>query len=571
MDSMTPVRILLVEDNPGDARLVQILLEEVGADRFVVTHVESLGSALELLDESDFDVVLVDLSLPDSSGVETVVKTRNRAPEVPIVVLSGRDDEQTALQALQGGAEDYLVKGQGDGEIIARSIRYSIQRKSAEQRLAYLEQYDGLTGLANRALFQDRLGQAVARADRDETMLAVLFMGLNRFRRVNTNLGHRFGDAVLREVAERLGRHIHDGNTVARVGGDEFCLVVEDISETYEAVSLVREILGVFDEPFSMNGAEASIDVSIGIAVHPPSKSSSLVMDAEFAMSRAKEQGRSAYQFYTEEMNAQAFERMTLESNLRRALEREEYVLYYQPKVDLQTGDMFGVEALLRWRHPEMGLVYPAKFIPVLEETGLIVEVGDWALRTACAQAKKWSDNGFGPLQVAVNLSARQFREEGLTDSINSCVRDAGLDPECLELEITESLVMEDPEASRAMLQKLQTEKGIRTSIDDFGTGYSSLSYLKLFPLDVLKIDRSFVQDITDDPDDAAIVSAIIGLAHNLGLKVIAEGVETQEQLHYLRENGCDQGQGFLFSRPIPPEELTELLESGEALPGFGS
>lgn len=560
-----------MEDNPGDARLVQILLEEVGPDRFVVTHVESLGSALELLDESDFDVALVDLSLPDSSGVETVVKTRNRASEVPIVVLSGRDDEDTAMQAIESGAEDYLVKGQGDGEIIARSTRYSIQRKSAEQRLAYLEQYDGLTGLASRALFQDRLGQAVARADRDETMLAVLFMGLNRFRRVNTNLGHRFGDAVLREVAERLGRHVHYGNTAARVGGDEFCLVVEDISETYEAVSLVREILGVFDEPFSMNGAEAPVDVSIGIAVHPTSKSSSLVMDAEFAMSRAKEQGRSAYQFYTEEMNAQAFERMTLESNLRRALEREEYVLYYQPKVDLQTGGMFGVEALLRWRHPEMGLVYPAKFIPVLEENGLIVEVGDWALRTACARAKKWSDDGFGPLQVAVNLSARQFREEGLTDSINSCVRDAGLDPECLELEITESLVMEDPEASRAMLQKLQMEKGIRTSIDDFGTGYSSLSYLKLFPLDVLKIDRSFVQDITNDPDDAAIVSAIIGLAHNLGLKVIAEGVETQEQLHYLRENGCDQGQGFLFSRPIPPEELTELLESGEALPGFGS
>lgn len=571
MDSMVSVRVLLVEDNPGDARLVEILLEEVGGIRFDLLQAPTLEKALDTLDENGFDVVLLDLSLPDSSGLETVERVRERASDVPIVVLSGQDDEETALRSLESGAEDYLVKGQGEGEIMARSIRYAIQRKRAERRLVYLEQYDGLTGLANRTLFQDRLEQASARADRDETMLAVLSLGLNRFKRVNANYGHRFGDAVLREVARRLRSCVHEGNTVARVGGDEFCIVVDDVYETYEAISLVREILGAFENPFTLDGEEASVDVSIGIAVRPPSRGTRLVTDAEFAMSRAKDQGRNAYQFYTEEMNAQAFERLTLESNLRRALERDEYVVYYQPKVDLRTGSIFGAEALLRWRHPDMGLVSPAKFVPVLEETGFIVEVGDWVLRTACDQARRWTDSSFGPLQVAVNLSARQFREESLTDSINSCVREAGLDPQCLELEITESLIMEDPEASRAMLERLKSEKGIRTSVDDFGTGYSSLSYLKLFPLDALKIDRSFVQDLTDDPDDAAIVSAIIGLAHNLGLEVIAEGVGTQEQLNYLREHGCDHAQGFLFSPPLPPEDFTALLKSGEALPGFQS
>ncbi|CAN5617147.1 hypothetical protein BH24ACT20_BH24ACT20_09560 [soil metagenome] len=483
---MVSVRVLLVEDNPGDARLVEILLEEVGGIRFDLLQAPTLEKALDTLDENGFDVVLLDLSLPDSSGLETVERVRERASDVPIVVLSGQDDEETALRSLESGAEDYLVKGQGEGEIMARSIRYAIQRKRAERRLVYLEQYDGLTGLANRTLFQDRLEQASARADRDETMLAVLSLGLNRFKRVNANYGHRFGDAVLREVARRLRSCVHEGNTVARVGGDEFCIVVDDVYETYEAISLVREILGAFENPFTLDGEEASVDVSIGIAVRPPSRGTRLVTDAEFAMSRAKDQGRNAYQFYTEEMNAQAFERLTLESNLRRALERDEYVVYYQPKVDLRTGSIFGAEALLRWRHPDMGLVSPAKFVPVLEETGFIVEVGDWVLRTACDQARRWTDSSFGPLQVAVNLSARQFREESLTDSINSCVREAGLDPQCLELEITESLIMEDPEASRAMLERLKSEKGIRTSVDDFGTGYSSLSYLKLFPLDAL-------------------------------------------------------------------------------------
>lgn len=555
------IRVLLVEDNPGDARLVEILLAEVGTARFEVTHVESLGEGLGTLDDSIFDVVLVDLSLPDSKGLETVARTRECTSETPIIVLSGQDDEETALQALQSGAEDYLVKGHGDGEIISRSIRYSMQRKQAERRLAYLEQYDGLTGLANRALLQDRLEHAVSRADRDETMLAVLFLNLNRFRAINAEFGHGHGDSVLRAVAERLQSHVHEGNTIARSGGDEFCIVVEDVAEPTEVISLTTDVLKAFREPFTANDAEVSLDVSLGIAVYPSSKGGRLLSDAEFAMSRAKQQGINSYQFYTEEMNVQAFERQALESNLRRALDRDEYVLYYQPQVDLSDGHIFGAEALLRWRHPDMGIVPPFKFIPLLEETGLIIEVGEWVLSTACTQIKEWDSEGLGDLRIAVNLSARQFEREGLTNVVNRSLRATGLDPKCLELELTESLIMEDPESSRALLKLLKSDKGVRVSIDDFGTGYSSLSYLKLFPLDVLKIDQSFVRDIVENPNDAAIVTAIISLAHAMGLEVVAEGVETEEQLKFLREKGCDHAQGYLFSPPVPAEEFVRMLE----------
>lgn len=564
------IEVLLVEDNPGDAWLVRILLDEVGAERFAVTHAVSLGSAFELLDDHDFDVLLVDLSLPDSSGLETVVKTRDRAADIPIVVLSGRDDEESALQALQSGAEDYLVKGQGDGEIISRSIRYSIQRKQAERRLAYLEQYDRLTGLANRALLQDRLEQALARADRENSsMIAVMLLSLDRFKEVNAEFGRDCGDALLKSVAQRLTDRVHVGNTAARVGGDEFAIVVENVEEIHEAVSLVSEILGIFDEPFEVESWEIPVSASIGIAGHPPSEGTRMLPDAEFAMSRAKSRGGNSYQFYTEEMNVQASERLSLEGSLRRALERDEYVLYYQPQVNLQSGSIFGAEALLRWRHPEMGIVPPFKFIPVLEETGMIAEVGEWVLLTACTQAREWSESGFGPFRIAVNLSARQFEREGLAAMIKRGLGYSGLDSSCLELELTESLVMQDPEASRELLNSLKSEEGVRVSVDDFGTGYSSLSYLKLFPLDVLKIDKSFVRDIAKDPNDAAIVSAVISMSHALGLKVIAEGVETEEQLDFLREQGCDQAQGYLFSPPVPAEDFVRLLESTKPLPGF--
>ncbi len=563
------VRVLLIEDNPGDARLVEILLSEVGTTSFEITHAERLSEALEHLSRSEYDVILLDLSLPDSSGVETVDQMRAAVHHMPVVVLSGQDDEDTALRAIQGGAEDYLLKGHGDGGLIARSIRYSIERKRSEERLAYMAQYDHLTGLTNRALFQDRLEQALARAKRSGALVALMFLDLDRFKAVNDTLGHGTGDLLLKKVAERLEGSVRETDTVARIGGDEFGIILEGLTEAQDAALVARKIIDKLVQPFVLDGHEVFVTTSIGIAVYPSSNGDSLLTDADSAMYCAKEQGRNTYRFHTPEMNAQVRERLNMESKLRRALDQEEFLLYYQPQVDLTTGMIVGTEALLRWQHPELGLVSPGKFIPVLEDIGMIVRVGEWVLQTACRQSKAWQRDGFPPLRMAVNISARQFSRRDLIDTVAGVLTETGLDPNYLELEITESLLMEDIKANSRLLDELKTSvEGLRVSIDDFGTGYSSFSYLKTFPIDLLKIDQSFIRDITTNSDDAAITTTIIVLAHNLRLKVIAEGVETEEQMTYLREKGCDEAQGFYFSRPLPADEFTKLLVRGGSLLG---
>ncbi len=567
------IRVLLVEDNPGDARLVEILLSEADSfGRFEITPAERLDKALEHLDGSAFDVILLDLSLPDSSGLETVEVVRTRVPLTPVVVLTGQDDEETALRALQSGAEDYLVKGRGDSELMARSIRYAIERKKAEENLAYLKQYDPLTGLANRTLFQDRLQQALARADRDDEIVALMLLDLDHFKAVNDILGHAGGDELLKEVAERIKECVRKSDTVARLGADEFAIILEEMSDARDVAPVAQDILDTLSESFVLDGHEIPVTASIGIAVRPPSEADRLLKDADAALRRVKERGRNTYEFYTEEMNVQAFERLTLRNMLRQALREEEFLLHYQPQVDLATGAIVGAEALVRWRQPDSDLVSPARFIPVLEDTGDIVGVGRWIMRTACRQNKAWQDSGVAPLRVAVNLSARQFSREGLVSTVADVLEESGLDPSCLELEITESLLMEDLNASLQILGELQNvAEGLRVSIDDFGTGYSSLSYLKSFPIDLLKIDQSFVRDIPENSDDAAITAAIIGLAHSLRLGVIAEGVETGEQATFLRERGCDEAQGYYFSRPLPAGEFAELLKAGGTLQGVSS
>jgi diguanylate cyclase len=565
------VSVLLIEDNPGDARLVEILLTEAGPfPCFEVTRAGRLGEALERLDRLDFDVILQDLSLPDSSGLEkTVDQMRIASPRTPVVVLSSQDDEEMALQALQCGAEDYLVKGRGDDDLIARSIRYAIERKKAEERLAYLAQYDPLTDLANRALFHDRLGQALARTEREGNMVALMFLDLDRFKAVNDKLGHSGGDELLKEVARRIKRRVRESDTVARIGGDEFAIILENLSDAQDAAPVAQDILDRLSEPVVLDGYEILLTASIGVAVRPPSEGDRLLKDADTAMYRAKERGRNTYEFYTEEMNVQAFELLTLRNMLHRALGREEFVLYYQPQVELTTHKIIGAEALLRWQPPDLGIVSPMKFIPVLEDTGDITRVGEWVLRTACCQGKAWQESGLGPLKVAVNLSTRQFSQRNLVDTVAGILEETGLDPYYLELEVTESLLMEDIEAGSKMLNELKTVvDGLRVSIDDFGTGHSSLYNLKSFPIDLLKIDRLFVRDVATDADSAAITSAIIRLAHDLRLKVIAEGVETEEQLVYLREWGCDEAQGFYFGRPLPVNEFARLLERGEPVLG---
>ncbi|MEJ7873410.1 MAG: bifunctional diguanylate cyclase/phosphodiesterase, partial [Rubrobacteraceae bacterium] len=393
------------------------------------------------------------------------------------------------------------------------------------------------------------------------------------FKAVNDTLGHSRGDELLKGVARRIEGSVRESDTVARLGGDEFAIMLEGLNDAQDAAPVARAILDILSQPFLLDEHKVSVTASIGIAVRPPTEGDRLLKDADAAMYRAKERGRNTYEFYTEEMNVQAFERLALESSLSLALEREEFLLYYQPQVELATGKIVGVEALLRWRHPDLGLVSPAKFIPVLEETGKIVEVGEWVLRTACRQGKAWQDSGLDSLRVAVNLSARQFGKEGLIDTVAGILEETGLGAGSLELEITESLLMEDSEASsRALSELKEIAGGIRVSIDDFGTGYSSLYRLKTFPIDVLKIDQSFVRNIVIDSNDAALTEIMIILAHKMGLKAIAEGVETEEQLAFLRDCGCDLVQGFYLGRPQPADNLAGLLrEKREALPGVSS
>jgi diguanylate cyclase (GGDEF)-like protein/PAS domain S-box-containing protein len=429
------------------------------------------------------------------------------------------------------------------------------------QQMAHQANHDGLTQLPNRQLFEDRLSHAIARAQRGGEALAVLFVDLDHFKRINDSLGHAAGDLLLRQVAARLQAGVREEDTVARLGGDEFVILLEDVPHAELATVVARKLVDALLPPFSVEAHEFFITCSIGISLFPKDGSDgpALLKNADTAMYRAKEQGRNTFRFYTAEMNVQILARLSLENELRYALERQQLQLHYQPQLDLASNRLIGVEALLRWHHPERGLIPPADFIPLAEDTGLILPIGEWVLRTACAQAKAWQTQGLAPLRVAVNLSVRQFLQADLAALVAQTLHDTGLAPHTLELEITESLLMRDLEGATVTLRALKT-MGVQLAIDDFGIGYSSLSYLKRFPLDRLKIDRSFVRDLSSDPDDAAITLAIIAMAHSLRLRVLAEGVETPAQLAFLRAQHCNEIQGFFCSRPLPAEAMTHYL-----------
>lgn len=430
-----------------------------------------------------------------------------------------------------------------------------------QAELEFQANRDSLTGLANRSLLLDRLGQASAFADRYGHQVWVLFLNLDRFKFVNDTLGHRAGDQLLKSVATRLRQVVRDTDTIARLSADEFVLVLPERGDEHLSPAAVQAIMDVVAQPIVIEGYEFVMSCSIGIAVGPVdgNDADSLIKHAGIAMYRAKETGRNRFQFYMPAMNERAMERLRIEGDLRNALEREEFMLHYQPQVDLSTGRILGVEALIRWQHPVLGTVAPARFIELAEEMGLIVPIGVWVLRAACLQSVAWQRAGLGQVRVAVNLSARQFYQQDLVASIRNVLDETGIAPHLLELELTESMMMNDVEQAVGILNDLKA-LGLHLSIDDFGTGYSSLSYLKRFPIDLLKIDQSFVRDITLDPDDAAIVVSIISLAHSLRLKVIAEGVETEAQLGYLQQHGCDFMQGYYFSRPLPAGECEQFL-----------
>jgi diguanylate cyclase (GGDEF)-like protein/PAS domain S-box-containing protein len=443
---------------------------------------------------------------------------------------------------------------------VARDITARVR---AEDELARMAHYDALTGLPNRALLQRRLKRAMARADRSQTLLAVMFIDLDQFKEINDSLGHAMGDAVLKETALRLESCLRSTDTVARLGGDEFTVLLEDVRNAEEISRVADKLLRSISERAEIAGHELHLSTSIGVTVYPldDHDADTLLRNADLAMYHAKQEGRNQVQFFSPDMSERTEKRVDLLGRLRGAVARKELELYYQPQVDVRSGSVIGVEALLRWNDRERGLVEPAEFIPLAEDSGLILPIGEWVLREACGQAKRWLDAGLGPITMAVNLSARQFRQANLVQMVSGILADTGLPPGNLELEITESTMMHRTEEAAAGLRALH-ETGVQISLDDFGTGYSSLAYLHRFQVHTLKVDQSFVRDIKSDRDDAAIVSTVITLAKQLKLKALAEGVETREQLAFLRTRGCDSYQGFLFCKPLPAAEIEELLRS---------
>ena len=559
----TNFTVLLIEDDPGDARTVREMLYEVNSTRFHLTHVDRVSHAVQLLGQVSFDAVLLDLGLPDAEGLDAVKPICGAAPDVPIIVLSGMEHEHLAVHAVQLGAQDYLVKGLGTGNVIARSIRYAIERKRSEEYIHHVANHDSLTNLPNRRLLVDRLNQALARARRNRRLLAVLFLDLDHFKTINDTLGHTVGDLLLQGVSERLTACTRQSDTVARLGGDEFVLVLPDIAHIEDVAALATKIKEALKPRFQVGRHELFVSASIGLSLYPSDgeDAETILRHADAAMYRAKQRGRNTFQFYSQSTTARAGDRSALGAALRKALEREELLLHYQPQVDLASGRISGMEALLRWQHPERGFISPSEFIPVAEESGLIVPIGEWVLHRVCEQARDWEALGT-PLRIAVNLSSRQFNETALLHTVVRALKETGLHPRHLELELTESGIMQNASAAVGVLRQLKAT-GIRITIDDFGTGYSSLNHLKHFPIDALKIDQSFVRDLGHDSNDAVLVRAIVTMAHGLNLQVIAEGVETEQQTAFLRKCRCDAAQGIYFSHPLPPDSLMDLIREG--------
>ena len=441
-------------------------------------------------------------------------------------------------------------------------VRIQSEREAAQQ-VEYLAYHDKLTGLYNRSMFSRLLEQGLTESRRYGRPLAVMFVDLDRFKNINDTLGHEAGDALLQEVAQRLKSCMRDSDTIARMGGDEFVVLLPSANDQEGLAAAAQKILGVLAQPFAIGGQEFRVTASIGISMYPGDGDDepTLMKHADIAMYQAKEEGRNSFMFYSPAMNRHSIERLAFESSLRMALEAQQFHVHYQPKVDCRTGRMTGVEALLRWRHPELGAVSPAKFIPVAEEMGLIVPLGRWVLQTVCRQHVAWIHQGLAPLRVAVNLSARQFADDRLLDDVTSILAETGMKAVHLEVEITESMLMRQPEKAKRVLEAFK-RLGIWLSVDDFGTGYSSLSNLKRFPIDTIKVDRSFVRDLPANQEDQAITDAIIGMAKTLNMSVVAEGVETHGQAHFLRDRGCDEIQGFYFSRPVAPEAIAGILQA---------
>jgi diguanylate cyclase len=626
VSSTTPLanrRILIVDDNAAihlDFRKVlgaqaehsaQAALDVLEADLFGETvaatarpnfeidsaHQGQEGVAMAhqaMLEGRPYAMAFVDMRMPPGwDGLKTIESLWATDPDVQVVICSAHTDyDWTEVVERLGHSDKLLVLRKPAEPIEVLQCATALSRKwendklvkqqmlrleevittrtrgleAANQQLRHLATHDVLTGLPNRVLLDDRLQQAIAHADRDMRSFALLVCDLDRFKLINDSLGHRAGDELLQEVATRLSAVVRTADTVARTGGDEFVLIGTSVADDEDAAGLAARVLDILQAPVRIAAIDIHTSSSIGIAMYPDdgATSQALLAHADAAMYSAKQLGRGIFRRYTPGMQAGTENRVQLESDLHNALTLKQFQLYYQPKVDTQTGEVRSAEALIRWSHPTRGIVSPAEFIPLAEECGLIGAIGAWVIREACRQARAWQDDGVPTLRVSVNLSASQFRDSGLVGSIRRALDDAGLEARYLEVELTESAVMSDPEQSIAILEHLSA-MGVLVSVDDFGTGYSSMSYLRRFPIDKLKIDRVFIDEIVSRPEDASIVRAIVSLAHSLRLKVVAEGVETPAQLDFLKTAGCDEYQGYHFSRPLPAAEFERLIREARA------
>lgn len=695
-----PISVLLIESDQVDAASIQDALSSTANGPFHIEWLTRLDDAVARLAIPGVEVVLLDLDLPDGHGIDAFKRIHAAVPKALILVLSGGSDDETAHQALQGGAQDIFPKNRIDAYYwLPRALRYIIDRNAAREalfaekeraqvtlnsigdavlttdlagkvsymnkmavtmtgwpceealgqplsevfkvvggphrvtehstaqraidedaviglaidsvllrrdgteaaiedsaapihdregrvigavivfhdvslsramsaRMTHLAQHDFLTGLPNRALLTERLSRAIGQADRHHKRVALLFLDLDNFKKINDSLGHAIGDQLLVSVANRLGSGMRVTDTVSRQGGDEFVVLLAEIEKPEDAAQVADKLIAAFALPHVIDGHELHVTLSIGISLYPDDGSNTdiVLQNADTAMFHAKAIGRNNYQFFRAEMNLRAVQRLAIENGLRQALKLGQFELQYQPKINLESGQMTGAEALIRWHDPANGLIYPDQFISIAEECGLIVPIGRWVLGEACRQVQSWLDQGLDAVPVSINISSVEFRHKDFLDAVAGTLKETSLAPAFLELELTESILMHNAAASATTLKALK-DMGVRLAIDDFGTGYSSLSYLRRFPIDTLKIDQSFVRDIASDGDNATIVSAVIGMGRNLQQRVIAEGVETTKQLDLLKEKRCDEGQGFHFSHPLPADSFQKLLEVRHAAP----
>ena len=570
------IKTLLFEDDPGDFALLREYIAEDKSANIKLENVQRLEDGLKLLSENKFDIILVDLRLQDSHGFETFEQINTTWPEIPIIVLTGNEDDDLATQAVKAGAQDYLVKGQFEQQLLIRSIRHALERhqllrelKAAQVAERFLAYRDNLTKLPNRQLFYDRLHQAILHSKRHKNVFAILFLDLDGFKKINDKLGHGTGDYLLKIAAERLKKCLRQSDTVSRWGGDEFTIILNRISQEQDAIKVAQKILESISQPFQAQEYDLFVTTSIGISLYPSDATDVeiLLKNADTAMYRAKKDGKNSFRCYAPSMDVNYLEHVTRVNGLKRAIEDDELAAFYQPQVNLNTNKITGVEAFVRWRHPNMGLIPPSKFMPLAEETGLILQIDEWMLRQTCAQNKRWQEDGLQAIRVSVNLSDRTFRDPGVPQTLSQILEETGLEAKYLVLEITENDAMQDVEKTVERLKKFK-DIGVQIALHQFGTGTSSLSCLKRLPKDMLKIDRSFVKGLDENEEDRTITEGITALAHSLDLKVIAEGVETKEQMSFLLAPGCDEVQGYFISRPVTAAELTELLKSGWQMDG---